>query len=119
MRPSYLLLVAMFFLLATAGSARAQGAADLPRKRILFAPGTGTTCASFCSQRWYEHPPSARACITECNTRTLTATMYFRGANRGDRLDCNERLVNPAGRQASCAPRSGLDPRDDLAMPLD
>jgi hypothetical protein len=87
-------------------SARTSGAEDVPVKRKLFAPGTGTTCASFCSQRWYDHPPSARACINECNARTLTATAYFRGGMRGDRLDCNELLVSPSGR-GRCASHGG------------
>jgi len=98
-------------------SARISGAEEVPVKRKLFAPGTGTTCASFCSQRWYGHPPSARACVSECNARTLSATMYFRGGMRGDRLDCNGLLVSPAGR-SRCGWRSrGLAGSDTLDFP--
>jgi hypothetical protein len=99
-------------------AALASGAEEeLPAKRTLFAPGTGTTCASFCSQRWYDHPPSARACISECRARTLTATFYFRGGMRGDRLDCNELLVSPTG-HSRCSARGGrLASDDELDFP--
>ena len=95
----------------------ASGAEEVPVKRKLLAPGTGTTCASFCSQRWYDHPPSARACISECNTRTLSATAYFRGGMRGDRLDCNELLVSPAGRTKCVSRSQRLGGDDELDFP--
>ena len=97
-------------------SARGSGAEALAVKRRLIAPGTGTTCASFCSQRWYGDPPSARACMTQCNVNTFSGTVYFRGGLRGDRPDCNELLVSPAG-GGRCASRGGRLASDELDFP--
>lgn len=112
-----LLSAALLLAVLATDAERARAEEAPPTKRTLFAPGTGTTCASYCSQRWYDHPPSARACIRECRARTLTATFYFRGGMRSDRLDCNELLVSPSGRSGCSASGARLPGEDELDFP--
>jgi hypothetical protein len=107
------LALALLLLLAPA---LAQGG-EPPARRRPFAPGTGNTCASFCSQRWYDDPLSARACLGACAARSLTGTSYFQGGMRDDPVDCNERLVSPALGLGECSGERGFPSRQDPYRP--